>query len=638
MSRSHFEDLEWLPTPPADFRQRCRALGDAASPGREARALATHALDIGQLETLAEAIAAVRAAGADLAPLTRFRLGLIGNGTLDFIEPALIASAARHGVALECIRGGYDQALQDALNPASVINTARPDAVLLALDYRALPLRERPGDVEAAQASVEATIAHLGFIRSSIREACGAPVIFQTLVPPAETLFGGFEAMAPGTWRSLIAETNRRILLENATSNALVLDVAALAAMVGIAEWHSPAQWNMAKLPFDSKFVPLYAEHVGRLVGAILGKSRRCLILDLDNTVWGGIIGDDGLEGIRVAQGDTEGEAHLQLQQLALSLRSRGVVLAVSSKNEDATARLPFRSHPEMILKEEHITVFQANWNDKATNIVAIAKELSLGLDAMVFVDDNPAERSLVRRTLPDVAVPELPEDPAMYARVVGTAGYFDAISFSDEDRRRADFYEGNARRVALQAQVTDMDAYLKSLEMVIKFEPFDAVSRARIAQLINKSNQFNLTTRRYTEAEVEALERDDRAFTLQVRLTDAVGDNGMISVIVCKVAGPRTWTIDTWLMSCRVLGRRVESMVLREIIHHAANHGVDRLVGVYRPTERNMMVKDHYATLGFTKTADLEDGATEWTLDLPKDVEAAPMTVIRSGFETVDA
>ena len=373
--------------------------------------------------------------------------------------------------------------------------------------------------------------------------------------------------MVPGAWRFLVAETNRRLLTESAKSNALVFDVAALAAMVGVAEWHSPAQWNMAKLPFDSRFVPLYAEHVGRLLGAILGKSRRCLILDLDNTVWGGVIGDDGLEGIRVAQGDTEGEAHLELQRLALSLRSRGVVLAVSSKNEDATARLPFQSHPEMLLREEHITVFQANWNDKATNIVAIAKELSLGLDAMVFLDDNPAERALVRQTLPDVAVPELPEDPAMYARVLGTAGYFDAVSFSDEDRKRAEFYEGNARRVALQAQVTDMDAYLKSLEMVIRFEPFDAVSRARIAQLINKSNQFNLTTRRYTEAEVESLERDERAFTLQVRLTDAVGDNGMISVIVCRTVEPRTWAIDTWLMSCRVLGRRVESMVLREII-----------------------------------------------------------------------
>ena len=638
MSRSHFEELEWLPTAPSDFRHRCLLLATSTSPGRDIRHLATHALDLGQLEDLADAIGKARAAGADRRPLTRFRLGLLGNGTLDFIEPALIASAARHGVDLECVRGGYDQALQDALDPASVINSARPDAVLVALDYRALPLRERPGDAEEAERSVDAAVAYLHAIGSSIKAACGAPVILQTLVPPAETLFGGFEGMVPGTWRCLVAETNRRLMLDAANGVALLLDVAAMAAMVGVAEWHSPAQWNMAKLPFDSRFVPLYAEHVGRLLGAMLGKSRRCLILDLDNTVWGGVIGDDGLDGIRVAQGDTEGEAHLALQRLALSLRSRGVVLAVSSKNEDATARLPFASHPEMLLRQEHITVFQANWNDKATNIVAIAKELSLGLDAMVFVDDNPAERALVRQTLPDVAVPELPEDPAMYARVLGTAGYFDAVSFSEEDRKRAEFYEGNARRVALQAQVTDMDAYLKSLEMVIRFEPFDTVNRARIAQLINKSNQFNLTTRRYTEAEVESLERDERTFTLQVRLTDAVGDNGMISVIVCKAAQPRTWEIDTWLMSCRVLGRRVEPMVLRELIHHAAERGVDRLVGVFRPTERNMMVKEHYALLGFSRTSELEDGSTEWILHLPVEIPAAPMTVVRNGFATVDA
>ncbi len=633
MSRSHFEELGWLPEAPPNFRERRQALASSETPGRDLRLLATHALDFGQLETLAGAIAKLRAAGADLRPLTPFRLGLLGNGTLDFVEPALIASAVRHGLDLDCIRGGYDQVLQEALDPASSINAAKPDAVLVALDYRALPLREFPGNLEAAEASVEAAVAHLAFIRSSIKEACGASVILQTLVPPVETLFGGFERMVPGTLHWLVAETNRRLLFDSAKSKDLVFDVASLAAAVGIAEWHSPSQWNMAKLPFESAFVPLYAEHVCRIAGALKGKSRRCLILDLDNTVWGGIIGDDGLDGIRVAQGDVEGEAHLALQRLALSLRSRGILLAVSSKNEDATARLPFREHPEMLLREEHITVFQANWNDKATNITAIAKELALGLDAMVFLDDNPAERALVRQVLPEVAVPELPEDPAMYARVLGTAGYFEAVTFSEEDRQRAAFYEGNAKRVALQAQVTDMDAYLRSLDMRITFEPFDSVGRARIAQLINKSNQFNLTTRRYTEDEVEVLEGDDSVFTLQVRLSDAVGDNGMISVVICRPGEPGVWSIDTWLMSCRVLGRRVESMVLREIIHHATARGVRSLRGVFRPTDRNAMVKDHYAKLGFTPVSEQPDGATEWRLDLPAEVAAAPMTVIRNDF-----
>ncbi len=633
MSRSHLEELRWLPAAPGDFRERCRLLAESESLGRDLKLLANHALNPGMLERLADAISNLRMKGRDLRPLTPFRLGMIGNGTLDFVVPALIATAARHGISLECIRGGYDQVLQEAFDPGSVINMAKPDAVLVALDYRALPFIESPGDAEAAEASVKAAVDQLASIRTAIKANCGALTILQTLVSPVETLFGGFDRMLPGTMAFLIAETNRRLLLETPPAEALVFDVSSLASTVGIAEWYSPAQWNMAKLPFDTAFLPIYAEHLSRLLGAVLGKSRRCLILDLDNTVWGGIIGDDGLDGIRVAQGDTEGEAHLELQRLALSLRGRGVVLAVSSKNEDATARLPFREHPEMLLREKHITVFQANWNDKASNIVAIAGELSLGLDAMVFVDDNPAERALVRQTLPEVAVPELPEDPAMYARVLATAGYFEAIAFSAEDRDRAAFYDDNARRVALRTQVTDMDAYLKSLDMLITFEPFDPVGRARIVQLINKSNQFNLTTRRYTEPEIARLEHDADGLTLQVRLADAVGDNGMISVIICRPTAAHTWEIDTWLMSCRVLGRRVEQMVLREIAHHASEAGVRILLGRFKPTGRNDMVREHYQKLGFTKTHETSDGSSEWRLELPVAIEPAPMTVRRIGF-----
>ena len=219
--------------------------------------------------------------------------------------------------------------------------------------------------------------------------------------------------------------------------------------------------------------------------------------------MWGGVIGDDGLEGIKIAQGDATGEAHLAVQRLALDLRQRGIVLAVSSKNTDEVARTPFEKHPEMLLKLEHIAVFQANWNDKATNIQAIAEELSLGLDSMVFLDDNPVERGLVRKLLPQVAVPELPDDPAYYARTLAAGGYFEAVTFATEDLRRAGFYQDNAQRASLQKQVGGVDAYLASLDMAITFQPFDATGRARIVQLINKSNQYNLTTRRYTDPEV---------------------------------------------------------------------------------------------------------------------------------------
>ncbi len=386
----------------------------------------------------------------------------------------------------------------------------------------------------------------------------------------------------------------------------------------------------MAKLSFDDSCLPIYTDHVARLIAALRGRSRKCLILDLDNTVWGGVIGDDGLEGIKVAQGDATGEAHLAVQQLALALRQRGVVLAVSSKNTDEIARQPFRAHPEMLLKEDHFAVFQANWNDKATNIKAIAEELSLGLDAMVFLDDNPVERGLVRRMLPQVAVPELPEDPAWFARTLAAAGYFESIGFSDEDRQRAQMYQSNARRVALQRQAGDLDAYLASLDMEIQFAPFDRIGRARISQLINKSNQFNLTTRRYSEAEVASAEADPDVFTLQVRLIDSFGDNGMISVVICRPGTAGDWVIDTWLMSCRVLGRKVEQMVLREILCRAREAGIDRVVGHFVPTEKNALVRDHYEKLGFAKV-DERDGATTWSMPAATEIAEVPMRVIHS-------
>src|SRR6185369_9482696 len=230
-----------------------------------------------------------------------------------------------------------------------------------------------------------------------------------------------------------------------------------------------------------------------------------------------------------------------------------------------------------MLLKEDHLAVFQANWSDKASNITAIADQLALGLESFVFLDDNPAERNIVRQTLPQVAVPELPADPAYYARVLLASGYFEAVTLSDEDRKR----------VALQKNVADIHSYLVSLEMVMTVQPFDEVGRARIAQLISKSNQFNLTTRRYTEVEVAEAERDPDCMTLQIRLADTFGDNGMICVIICRRSG-RDWHIDTWLMSCRVLGRRVEEATLQEILLQARRAGIEALIGTYRPTERN--------------------------------------------------
>ncbi|MGA3265173.1 MAG: HAD-IIIC family phosphatase, partial [Terracidiphilus sp.] len=566
--------------------------------------------------------------------LTPFRLAVLSNSTIGLIVPAIMSSAARHGIALEIIQPSYDQAAQEALTPDSKVNSSKPDAVLLALDYRALPLKLSLGDAEASSATVQGVIGYLQALRNGIKANSNAVCIFQTFAPPVETLFGSLDRALKGTLRSLIDGVNRELAEYVSGSGDVLLDVAGLAETVGLADWHNTQLWNLAKLPFSDELIPLYADHVARTVAAMCGKSGKVLILDLDNMVWGGVIGDDGLEGIQIAQGDARGEAQLAVQRLALELRQRGIVLAVSSKNSDEAAREPFEKHPEMLLKLDHIAVFQANWNDKAINIQAIAEELSLGLDAMVFLDDSPVERGLVRKLLPQVAVPELPEEPAYYARTLAAGGYFEAVAFAGEDLKRAGFYQDNARRATLQKQACGVDAYLASLDMTITFRPFDATGRARIVQLINKSNQYNLTTRRYTDPEVTEAENDPVVFTLQVRLADIFGDNGMISVVICQPAQAGVWEIDTWLMSCRVLGRKVEYMVLREILEHARSAGIRKLAGTYRPTDRNKLVVDHYARLGFTRVGEDESGLTRWELLVEgAEPESAPMRVVSQGF-----
>jgi len=628
MTDDLYTRLAWLPSAPADFAVTCKAIGSLLEPGCAVRDMALHALDQNQLTRLGRTITRLHAEGRSLAPLEKFRLGLIGNGTLDLLAPVLVATAARYGLALECVQAGYGQMTQQALDPDSLINASRPNAVLLAIDYRALPLSVTPGDPATESADIEGALALLKSVRDGLQRNSGATIIVPTLAPPPEALFGSLDCVVPGTLRRVIARLNDAIIASIDGSHELVLDVERLAQTVGLGTWHSPALWNMAKLPFDDSCLAIYADHVMRLLSAARGRSRKCLILDLDNTVWGGVIGDDGLEGIKIAQGDATGEAHLAVQRLALELRSRGIVLAVSSKNTDAIARTAFRDHPDMLLREEHFAVFQANWNDKAANIKAIAQELSLGLDAMVFLDDNPAERALVRQLLPQVAVPELPEDPAWYARTLSAAGYFESVAFSSEDRARAGMYEANAARSALKVQAGDLDTYLATLMMEIWFAPFDRVGRNRISQLINKSNQFNLTTRRYSEAEVAAAEEDPTVFTLQVRLSDRFGDNGMISVIVCRPGAARDWHIDVWLMSCRVLGRKVELAVLGELVHCARAAGIEFLIGTYRPTEKNGIVENHYAQLGFSQLAAESDGTTVWSLPTTTAIPAVPMIV----------
>ncbi|MEP6966697.1 MAG: HAD-IIIC family phosphatase [Pseudomonadota bacterium] len=610
--------LPWLPEAPEDFTKQCREFGSTEGPaGAMLQFLAGHRMSLAQAGSLSRAIAKRRRAGADFAPLAEFSLSVLTSSTIDILIDYIPAAAARHGVVTRLIVTPYDQVVQQALDPMSEVNAAKADAVLLVVDHRWLQIdRPRLGD---GADQVSGAIRRLDDVVKALRQNGGGPAIIQTIAVPPTALFGSFERRVSGSVRSMVEEINRLIVDLADRTQSYILDAAALAERVGTDLWFDPVQWAAYKLPFSSEVAPAYADLVGRLLGAIRGKARKCLVMDLDNTLWGGVVGDDGLEGIKIGQGSVVGEAHLGVQQMALDLRERGVILAVSSKNDDDVARRPFQEHPDMALKEQHISVFQANWLDKASNLEAIARSLNIGIDALVLLDDNPAERAQLRAALPAIAVPELPNEPSLFVSYLLAAGYFETIGFTAEDRLRAGSYKADAERAAVMATTRDLGDYLQSLGMTMRATPFDLQGRKRIAQLIGKTNQFNLTTRRHSEAEVARFEADPDAFTLQVRLEDKFGDLGMIGVVICtadKYNDRSDWHIDTWLMSCRVLGRKVEEAMLGEIARGAMAKGVKRLVGIYIPTVKNGMVADHYQKLGFRMAAET-DGHPTFVLEL---------------------
>jgi FkbH-like protein len=406
------------------------------------------------------------------------------------------------------------------------------------------------------------------------------------------------------------------VLRESASREGVdVISLDDRAAQDGLSSWHDPALWHRAKQEIHPVAAPLYGDLVGRLLAAAQGRSSKCLVLDLDNTLWGGVIGDDGLAGIKLGQGSAIGEAYSAFQRYAKELGSRGIILAVCSKNDEANALEPFASPPEMILKRDDIACFVANWTDKAANLREIARRLSIGLDSLVFVDDNPAERAIVRRELPMVAVPELPEDPTGYGACIADAGYFEARRITDEDLIRAEQYQSNLKRESLATSATDIASYLRSLEMRAVWSQFDRVGHARIVQLINKTNQFNLTTRRVTDEQVTELIEDAQALTLQIRLLDRFGDNGIVVIVSGKPEGDAI-RLNTWLMSCRVLGRGLEEETLNLIVAEAKRLGARRLIGEYRVTAKNGMVREHYQRLGF-KLLNQTDTGSEWALSI---------------------
>ncbi len=610
--------LIWLPPDP-DFRPRLRAFrADPASAWGHAVRLANARLDFVLTNALDEAVR--RRFPASPAEITGepVRLALLGSATMAHLHAGIRVGGLRRGLWIETYENEYGQYRQELAEPESGLHAFAPTAILLALDAHYLAAgvtaAMNEADAEAALAEVAGTIRDTWWLA---RRSFACPLIQQTALPVHLPVLGSNEQRLPGSRARFVARLNEalRAMAEQEGVDLLALDTRA--ALDGIAAWHDPGLWHRSKQEVTPLAAPMYGDLVARLLGAKQGRSAKCLVLDLDNTLWGGVIGDDGLEGIVVGQGSPLGEAYVAFQEYCRELARRGVILAVCSKNDEANALEPFDHHPEMVLKRPDIACFVANWTDKAANIRQIAHELNIGLDLLVFVDDSPFERNLVRQELPMVAVPEVGEDPAGYARTLADAGYFEALSVTEEDRDRTAQYQGNRARKALKGSSTDLDSYLRGLEMTLIARRFDRMGLKRIVQLINKSNQFNLTTRRYTDEDVIAVMEDPAAFGLQLRLADRFGDNGVIAIVIGRRQADGDLLIDTWLMSCRVLGRQVEPTTLNLIVAEATRLGACRLIGEYIPTKKNAMVKDHYAKLGFTVVETTKDVATRAILDL---------------------
>ena len=419
---------------------------------------------------------------------------------------------------------------------------------------------------------------------------------------PQHAILGNLDASLPGGATRFVSELNREFARAAAARPKLLLqDACSLSARLGLAQWFDAERWYSYKIHTTPEGSNALALSLASLVRALYGRTRKVLVLDLDNTLWGGVIGDDGVDRIQIGRETPIAEAYTAFQEYCLSLRNRGILLAVCSKNNDDVARMGF-AHPDSILKLEHFSSFQANWDPKHENIARIAAELNLGADSFVFVDDNPAERAIVEAQVAGIAVPNVGKDVAQYAGIIEAGRYFEQTSFSKEDIERAALYQENSARAAFETKFADYGEYLDSLEMSAEIEPFKPLYLDRIAQLTNKTNQFNLTTRRYTLAEIEAVLTDRSAVGLYGKLTDRFGDNGLISIVLGHKRDD-TLELDLWLMSCRVLKRDMEVAMLDALVERAQELGVRTLVGVYKPSKKNGMVADHYDKLGFTRT-----------------------------------
>jgi len=543
----------------------------------------------------------------------KLRIALLSDAATQQFVPLLRTLLHRNKVEATVYQAPFDGIELETIDANSGLYRFQPDLIVILNSVQALRASFGKRAVDAVAFSEEKA-SSIAKIWDAIQRHSTATIVQSNFVLPYERYFGNFDQKVAGAFSSVVGSINRAIAEQaRGRSGVLINDEEAVASWEGRRQWFDDRLWDMAKAFCGLDAMPALAKNIVDIAMSTRGRVVKCVVLDLDNTLWGGVIGDDGVDGI-VLNAHGDGEGFYRLQSYLKELLQRGILLAVCSKNEMSNALLPFEKHPDMVLRRGDITVFQANWDNKADNIRKVRDVLNIGLDSMVFLDDNPFERSLVRGVLPEVIVPELPEDPADYVRAISELNLFETTAFSKEDTARAELYRAEADRREAQASFASADEFLKSLEMSMVVARFDSFHLPRIAQLIQRSNQFNLTTHRYSEADCEALMNDEKAIPLYAKLSDRLGDHGLIGVIVLA-PGKDELIIRDWLMSCRVLARGVEQTLMNLVVEKARELKLSRVCGEYIKTSKNQMVEDFFGRFGFICAGGDNDHA-HWQLN----------------------
>lgn len=562
-------------------------------------------VDFNQLRRLANE------AASSVSGKKETRIAILGDSATQFLRQAIVHHGILAGIRFAAFEADFNQIERQVYDPGSDLYAFDPHYVVLAWTTRKARLAFYKLDPAGQQGWHEEMLGQLRGMCQLIAERSSAKILLFNLEDLDDGVYGNFAARTPQSFTYQLRMFNAgwmRICAEQ--PRVYPVDIAAMQARTGLAGSYQANIYVSTELVHSLDFTVTIAKAVVDVVASLEGRFHKCLILDLDNTLWGGVIGDDGVERIELG-GAGVGKAFKEFQAWIQQLQKRGIILAVCSKNNEEVAKQPFLHHPDMVLRLEDIAVFVANWENKADNIRHIQEILNIGFDSMVFFDDNPVERQLIKEQLPEVAVPDLPEDPALYLESLQGLGLFETTSVSETDAQRTQQYQQEAERRKLSQRFTNLDEFLRSLAMQAFTRPFQPFDIPRVAQLSQRSNQFNLRTVRYAEADIARLAASDRHHTLAFDLADKFGAHGLIAVVVLEELDAESLFIDTWFMSCRVLKRGMEDYVLAELVAHARQLGKQRLVGEYIPTPKNGMVAEHYPGLGFTA----ESG--QWVLAL---------------------